>query len=388
MLRRNAIPISEEILEDFPCLGIVGPRQIGKTTLAHQISKNIDRECIYLDLESIEDAQKLSDPEAYLRNFENQLVIIDEVQRQKNLFPVLRSLIDRNRVPGRFILLGSASPELIRDSSETLAGRIAYLELEGISCSEFGWEKQDELWIKGGYPEPLLNVKNRFRWFENYLRTYLERDLPLLGLPANPTLSRKLMRMLSHIQGSTINYSNLSKSLEINYKTAQSYIDFLESAFLIRQLPSYSTNMKKRLVKAPKIYFRDSGLFHFFHSIETYTDLINHPMMGVSWEGFVIEQISSELIPPYEMYFYRTHHGAEVDLVISDGITPLASIEIKHGDTILPSFGNESAANDLGAKHRILIHSKSESKAWKNKNGWEICSLKYFIEEILPRITK
>ncbi len=380
MIDRLAQLLAVDILNDFPCLGITGPRQIGKTTLARILSESIDRPAIYLDLESTEDLQKLENAESYLRNFEEELVIIDEVQRMPSLFPLLRSLVDRNRKPGRFILLGSASSELIRETSESLAGRIAYMELSGIQCREFGWTELQEVWIKGGYPIPLVGNVNRSRWFENYLRSYVERDLPMLGLPAAPMLTNRLLYMLSHMQGNTLNYSNLSKSLGISDKTVKTYLDFLEASYLIRQLPAFHTNTKKRLVKAPKVFFRDSGLFHYLQRIHTFEDALTHPLLGASWEGFVVEQIAQAIPTDYQLSFYRNHQGDELDLVIERGGEAVALVEIKYGDQILPSRGNQNAAHDIGEIPRFLIHGKSNSSTWKNDSGWIICGLQHFIE--------
>jgi predicted AAA+ superfamily ATPase len=386
MVRRSAEQHAMDIMGDFPCLGIIGPRQIGKTTLALTLSKKVNKPVVYLDLESTEDLQKLENAETYLRSFEDSLIIIDEIQRMKSLFPLMRSVIDRKRTSGKFVILGSASPELIRESSESLAGRIAYLELGGITCYELGWERQNERWLKGGYPSPLLHIKNTTTWFENYIRTYVERDLPLLGLPASPNVSLRLIYMLSHLQGSTLNYSNLSRSLEITDKTVKSYLNFLEESFLIMQLPAYSTNSRKRLVKAPKVYFRDSGLFHYLQGVDSYESLLNNALIGSSWEGFVIEQINSAIGDNLKLFYYRTHKGQELDLVLTKAYKPLAVIEIKFGDKILPSSGNENAALDIGAPHKFLIHSKSGSQPWINKSGWNICSLQHFIEGVLQEL--
>lgn len=388
MIERLAKAFSLDILRDFPCLGITGPRQIGKTSLAQIISETSERPAIYLDLESTEDIQKLENAETFLRNFEEEQVIIDEVQRMPSLFPLLRSLIDRNRRPGRFILLGSASPKLIRETSESLAGRIAYLELGGIQCREIGWAGQQDVWIRGGYPIPLTGNVNRSRWFENYLRSYVERDLPMLGLPAAPMLTNRLLYMLAHMQGSTINYSNLAKSLGISDKTVKTYIDFLEASYLIRQLPAFHTNTKKRLVKAPKVFFRDSGLFHYLQRIHTFEDALTHPLLGASWEGFVIEQIAQAIPTDYQLSFYRNHQGDELDLIIERGNKAVALIEIKYGDQILPSRSNQNAADDIGEMKKYLLHSKADGPAWENASGWLICGLEHFIEAEIGMIMK
>lgn len=236
MIDRQASHRSIEILEAFPVLGLIGPRQIGKTTLALNIRSQI-KDAIYIDLESPADQNLLTNAEEFLTRNSDKLIIIDEVQRQKSLFPILRSVIDRNRRPGRFMLLGSASPELIRDASESLAGRIAYLEMSGLNVLEVG--NLNKLWLNGSFPDVFLNEKIKTIWYQNFIRTYLERDLPMLGFPADSNSSKRLWSMLAHLHGQTINYSMLAKSLEVSPKTVKSYVEFLEKAFLIRLLPSY-----------------------------------------------------------------------------------------------------------------------------------------------------
>lgn len=386
MLSRSDLTEALDALEDFPCVGILGARQIGKTTLAHQIAEKSNSEYVYLDLESPSDFEKLNQAEQFLTSVQDKLVIIDEIHRRKELFPLLRSLIDKNRRPGRFIILGSASPEVIRDSSESLAGRIAYIPLGGINIVEIGFDQMRDHWLYGGFPQPLLTIKNKQRWFANYITTYIERDLPMLGLPASPVETRRLWSMLSHFHGETLNYSALSKSLELTDKTVKSYIDFLDQAFMIRQLQPFHTNIKKRLVKSPKVYFRDSGLYHHFVGIKSFQDLIGHPKMGHSWEGYVVEQIQQLKNSDHDLYFYRTQQGAEVDLVIVKNSKPVAVIEIKHGDQVLPSRGNEVSAEDLEVKNRFIVHSKNSESDWTAKGDWKICSLQSFVEKHLSGI--
>lgn len=375
---------AKEILREFPVLGIIGPRQIGKTTLAASLRDLIDGASIYLDLESDEDAEILNNAEFFFRSNEDKCIIIDEVQRNKKLFPLLRSVIDRNRRNGRFILLGSASPDLIRDSSESLAGRIAYLELTGLNLLEF--KIQNELWLKGGYPIIHTQKPGRKRWFTNYVNTYIEKDLPLLGLTGQSTLVKRLTYMIGNLTGELLNYSTLSKSLELTVPTVKKYIEIMEGAFLIRRLMPFSMNAKKRLVKSPKIYFRDSGILNSLLNFTEVDQLMLYPKVGNLWESFVVEQIAQRAAGNLDLFFYRTSNGAETDLVLVNGITPVAVIEIKYGSQNSPSKGNIISANDLKAKHKFLVHSNTEAFTWKNNNGWTICSLQDFLENQLQSL--
>jgi hypothetical protein len=310
--------------------------------------------------------------------------VIDEVQRRKELFPLLRSVIDSNRKPGRFILLGSASPDLIRDSSESLAGRIAYYELTPLHILEI--KKQfsiDKLWINGGFPVAFTETIPRKLWTENFIRTYIERDLIQLGFPGNSLNARRLWIMLAHLHGNILNYSELSRSIELDVKTVMRYVQFLESAFLIRTIQPFFINIKKRLVKAPKVYLRDSGVLHYFLGIENKEELIGHPKMGASWEGFIIEQIISNLKTNRYVYFYRTHDGAELDLLIERGGIPVAGIEIKYGSNFTPSRGNTEAIQTLETKNNFIIVRENEDFIHKN---FRVCGIEIFLEKYLPEI--
>jgi predicted AAA+ superfamily ATPase len=367
-----------ELLHDFPCVALIGPRQVGKTTLAKNIQKQI-ASSLYLDLESISDSSRLDDAETYLVQNEEKLVVIDEVQRGKDLFPLLRSLIDRKRTPGRFLLLGSASPDLIRDSSESLAGRIIYIELTPITLPELPPDYSlQEIWMYGGFPEALLKQRRWATWMNDFIRTYFERDLPQLGFPASGSTGRRLWTMLSHYHGNIIQYSELGKSLGLSIPTIKSYIAFLEKAFLIRILEPYYSNVKKRLVKSPKVYIRDSGLLHFLLGVDSFEELNGHPKIGASWEGFVIEQILTFLPKTRHHYFYRTHDGAELDLVITKGDTPVACIEIKYGSDIRPTRGNTEAMNTLKTKKNFLISNKEED--YSHSSGFHVCGLRQFLQ--------
>lgn len=384
MIKRLGQQKIESLLKGFPAVAIIGPRQVGKTSLAKYISRNYPNS-IYLDMELKNDFFKLEDAETYLPQFENQLIIIDEVQRRKELFPVLRALIDRNRKVGRFLLLGSAAPDLIRDSSESLAGRIAYFELSPFLAKEILPEfKLKDLWFRGGFPDPFLNGNIWLDWMNNFVNTYFERDLPNLGFPADSITGKRLWLMLAHLHGNLITYSEIAKSLELSIHTVKKYIYFLENAFLIRTIQPFHTNIKKRLVKSPKVYIRDSGILHFLLGIESHEQLMGNPKMGASWESFVLEQIIP-LIPLNRQYFfYRTHDGSELDLVITKSGIPVCGIEIKYGSDPRLSRGNTEAFNTLKTVNNFVIVKNEEDYLLPTKT--KVCGLTIFLEKYLPKI--
>ncbi len=342
----------------FPAVAIVGPRQVGKTSLVHAIRSKLDRPSVYLDLENPDDLAKMANPSLFLDPLTDQTVILDEVQKLPSLFPILRGIIDRQRQPGRFILLGSASPDLIRDTSESLAGRIAYHELTPFYFDEIDAVADFQAhWFRGGFPPSLLAPEDEYArlWRQNFIQTYLERDLPLLGLKADPIMTGRLWRMIAHLSGSLLNMELLSGSLGIHGTTVKKYIDFFESAYLVRRLPPYFNNLKKRLVKTPKIYIRDTGILHQLLGVTSPFHLAGHPMLGASWETYVIEQVAAILPDWAAMYFYRTHHGNEVDIVITRGDKPEILIEVKYSTTPKPSKGFYIAQSDLGTTKQFVI---------------------------------
>ncbi len=372
ILKRYITDYVRQRLSETPVVALTGPRQVGKTTLAKYILNSLEETAIYLDLESDEDLNKLSDPERYLIAREDKLVAIDEVQRMPELFPVLRSVIDRKRVNGRFMLLGSASPELLAKSAETLAGRIAYIEVNPFNYEEVrgvvSWQK---LWLRGGYPDPLLHGTDTasFANRTDLIKTYLERDLPMLGLPSGSVpLSRNLLRMLGHMHGNLLQYSELSRSLGAHINTIKNIIGYFENAFLIRLLQPWHFNISKRLVKSPKVFIRDSGIFHALSGIENEEELEGFSQKGASWEGFVIQQIISVLKPAMECYFYRTQDGSELDLLLVKGSRPVLGIEIKSTNAPKLNRGNTIAAEDLGAIP-LLIVTPSVSEDYELKQG-------------------
>jgi predicted AAA+ superfamily ATPase len=334
MFFRQLVTKLNRLAKQFPVLAITGSRQIGKSTLARMYAEAVGKELVFYDLENPSDHFALENQTtSLLESHSKQLVVIDEVQRMKSLFPVLRYLVDKDRTALRFLLLGSASPELIRDSSESLAGRIAYAELSGFLPSEIGLENWDRLWFRGGYPLAYLQDDDVLRkdWLENYLNTYVQRDLPLLGMPAEPGVTLRLMFMLAHVNGQVLNMSNIARSLGLSVNTIKTYLYFLENAGIIRLLQPWFVNSGKRLVKNPKLYFRDSGLLHYLLGIRSRQDLNRHPGCGASFEGFIIEKTLSDVQLTAQPYFYAEHSGGEIDLLLVDGIDVIQTIEIKLG---------------------------------------------------------
>ncbi len=363
-------------------MAIIGPRQVGKTSMAKQIRKDYP-DSLYLDMELQSDYLKLEDAETYLAQFSDRLIVIDEVQRRKELFPVLRALIDMNRKPGRFLLLGSAAPDLIRDSSESLAGRIAYYELSPFILKEIQPQYGiNDLWFRGGFPDPFLNKNIWTDWMNNFVNTYFERDLPALGFPADSITGKRLWLMLAHIHGNLIKYSELAKSLELSVNTIKKYVQFLENAFLIRTIRPFHANIKKRLVKSPKIYIRDSGILHYLLGIDQYEQLTGNPKMGASWEGFVIEQLMPLIPLNRQVFFYRTHDGAELDMVISKGGIPVSGIEIKYGSDVRLSRGNTQAIQILQTTNNFVLVKDKEDYAISKR--LRVCDVNTFADKYLP----
>ena len=316
-------------LQTNPAVALLGARQVGKTTIAGMIRQHFPK-TIYLDLERPADLNKLSDPEAFFKQFGDHLICLDEIQRVPDIFPVLRGVIDRGQRNSQFLILGSASRDLLKQSSESLAGRISYIEVTPFNYLEVpSLFKTEEHWLKGGYPRSLLTQDNEssFQWREDYIRTFLERDIPLLGFHIPAATLGRLWRMLAHSHGQILNASKLADSMGVSSHTIRKYIDLLEQTFLVRVLAPYFSNIKKRLVKSPKVYIRDSGILHALLDIETMEDLFSHPVYGASFEGFIIENILAGL-PRWQPFYFRTSNGAEIDLILKKGDKTIA-IEIK-----------------------------------------------------------
>lgn len=365
-------------IQNFPVTGLIGPRQVGKTTLARTASYTSD--AIYLDLEKNSDLNKIEDPELFFTEYKDKTIILDEIQHVPDLFPLIRSMVDENRRPGKFIILGSASPELLRQSSESLAGRINYLEMTPLNLLEINPEDQNRLWLFGGFPEPFLKDLKRFttEWYKSFIASYVQRDLPNYGLPADPSLTRRLLMMIASSNGGVLNYSTFAKSLGLTNPTIKTYLSFLIEAFLVRELPSWHRNLKKRLVKSPKLFFRDTGMLHHLQGISSLDNLFGNIVLGGSWETFVINQISTVLNSEDEMYFYRTQDGAEIDLLIRRNDQWLAAAEIKFSSAPILTRGTYIAMEDLEIPMLHVIVPKDEN--YPLAKNVRVIGLKGFLE--------
>ena len=348
-----------ECLADFPAVAILGPRQAGKSTLAKQIVAEVG-EAIYLDLEKPSDLRKLSEHEIFFRSHKDKLVCLDEIQRAQELFAVLRSIIDEHERNGQFLILGSASRDLIRQSSESLAGRLAHLELMPLDFAEIrSLGDEEEMlrrsWLRGGFPRSFLardDVRS-FVWRENFIRTFLERDIPQLGFQIPAESIRRLWQMCAHSHGQLLNASRLGEALGVSHTTVRAYIDLLRQTFMVRVLLPLETNLKKRLIKSPKLYIRDSGILHALLEIESFDQLLGHPVYGASWEGFALETILA-LLPNWQAGFYRTAAGAELDLVLKRGERRFA-VEFKASAAPQLSRGFWTAIEDLALEKTWVI---------------------------------
>ena len=373
MIQRHLQPQLISLLADYPAVALLGPRQVGKTTLALKVADAVNS--IYLDLESAADRAKLADPELYLADHEDKLVILDEVHRVPELFQSLRGLIDRGRRKGkragRFLLLGSASIDLLKQSGETLAGRIAYLELPTLGVLEIDVDKQDDLWIRGGFPDSYLAAEDAtsIAWRQNFIRTYLERDVPQLGPRIAAETLRRFWVMLAHTQGGLHNAASLARGLDVDGKTIAKYLDLMVDLLLVRRLTPWHRNIGKRLVKSPKIFVRDSGVTHALLGLGSKEDVLGHPVVGHSWEGFVIENLIS--VSPFgtEASFYRASGGAEIDLILAlPGREPWA-IEIKRSLEPRLSKGFHHACADIRPEAKFVVYPGGER--FKMSNGVE-----------------
>ena len=365
MFKRHLQSLLGEELQFSPAVALLGPRQVGKTTLALEVARNIPH--VYLDLESDRDRGKLAQPELYLESHLDKLVILDEVHRAPGLFPVLRGLIDQarrsGRASGQYLLLGSASLDVLHQSGETLAGRIAYLELGPLNVLETGQGALDDLWLRGGFPQSLTAPSDArsLRWRENFIRTYLERDIPQFGPRIAAETLRRFWTMLAHHQGGMLNVAQLARNLGVDVKTAQSYIDLLCDLLLVRRLAPWHTNTGKRLVKAPKVYVRDSGLVHALLNIESKESLLSHMVVGASWEGYCIETLLACAPAGVTGYFYRTSGGAEIDLLLVWPGGELWAIEIKRSSAPKVERGFHSACDDLKPSQKWVVYPGQET---------------------------
>ncbi|MFC3417153.1 ATP-binding protein [Algoriphagus hitonicola] len=372
MIHRTLENRLKQALKSMPVVVILGPRQVGKTTLALEFAKPLlEKPVHYLDLELDSDLAKLDDPESYLRRFNNQLLVIDEVQRKADLFRIIRSLVDirkRNgEKAGHFLLLGSVSKDLLQQSSETLAGRIRYLELTPFAFQELYQEEQlgfnpEKLWFRGGFPDSYLAESDQesWNWRHDFITTYVEKDIPLFGPQVSATRMKRFWTMLAHFHGQQANLSDIGKSLEVSHTTARTYLDTLQDFFMIRKLQPWAGNTKKRLVKSPKIYIRDSGLLHNLLSIHSFDQLLGHPILGTSWEGFVVENILNSISNQWTASYYRSSNQTEIDLILEKGHREVWAIEIKRSIAPSLSAGFHKACEDIGATRKMVIYSGTE----------------------------
>lgn len=364
MIDRILSPQLSDAVAHSPAVALLGPRQVGKTTLALEVGRHYH--ALYLDLESERDLAKLAQPELYLADHQDKLVILDEVHRVPGLFPVLRGLIDQGRRAGRrsgqYLLLGSASLDLLKQSGETLAGRITYLELAPFNMLETRKLPADDLWVRGGFPESLLasDATRSLRWRQDFIRTYLERDIPQFGPRIAAETLRRFWGMLAHHQGGLLNTAQFARNLGVDIKTAGSYLDLLVDLLLVRRLPPWHANLGKRLVKSPKVYVRDSGLVHALLNISDKEALLAHPVVGQSWECFVIENLLVCAATKAQGYFYRTSGGAEIDLLLLWPDGNLWAIEIKRSLSPKVERGFHTACADLVPARKFIVYPGTE----------------------------
>ena len=370
MIYRLAEARISDLLTRFPAVAVLGPRQVGKTTLARRLVEELGAAAVYLDLELPSHRAKLSDPELYFSSQEDRLVVLDEIQRMPGLFEVLRGVIDERRRQGRrhrqFLLLGSASIDLLQQSSETLAGRIAYSELTPLLAEEVATKKRgdwDRLWLRGGFPDSFLAADEAasVEWREEFIGTYLERDIPLLGPRIPAETLRRFWTMLAHEQGTLLNAASVAGAIGVSGQTVGRYLDLMVDLLLVRRLPPWSKNAGKRLVRSPKVYVRDSGLVHALLGLRDLDAVLGHPVTGGSWEGFVIENLLAAAPSGTSACFYRTAVGAEIDLVLDLPPKERWAIEIKRSSAPVLSKGFYLGCGDIKATRRMVVHAGEDT---------------------------
>ena len=386
IIRKRYIDEINQLANYFPVIGILGARQVGKTTLAKEMMKMFEKKVIYLDLEKPSDIAKITEPELYFNLNKELCIIIDEVQLRPELFAVIRSSVDEYRVPLRFIILGSASPEIIRQTSQSLAGRVSYVFMHPFSLSELNNADRIKHHFRGGFPGSYLapNDKISKRWLDDFILTFIERDLPLLGLSASPNLTRRLWEMLAWQNGNLLNSSMLGNSLGLTHHTIRKYIDFIEGAFMLKTIMPFHVNLNKRLVKTPKVYFTDTGILHRMLRIENYDQLRGMSVLGGSFEAYVLQQLLIHKSSDTEIYFYRTHTGTEIDFVLTQSSKPLCAIEVKFTSAPKPTKGLRQGIEDLQTKNNYIIIPESE--VYPIAENIQVAGIHPFITQILPRL--
>lgn len=382
LIRNKYLQSIHSSLRQFPIVALLGPRQCGKTTLAREVANTQTAARLsrlnYFDLEDSEDLARLEDPKLALSSLSG-LVVIDEIQRMPGLFKTLRVLADRQDSTTKFLILGSASRDLIQQSSESLAGRVCYVEITPFQMAELPSSDNSCLWLRGGFPKSFYasSEQESWIWRNEYIRTYLEQDLPNLGVRIPPMHIRRFWMMLSHFHGQIFNASQLASSLDISDHTVKRYLDILTGTFMVRQLQPWFENTKKRQIKSPKIYFRDSGIFHFLQGIQNHESLLTNPKLGASWEGFALEQVIYKLrATPEEAYFWGVHGAGELDLLIVKGGKRIG-FEIKHTSSPTLTHSIKSAIDELNLDQFFVIFNGS--KKFQMADKVVACPLPEFI---------
>lgn len=380
-VERQVSGVLRDRLDQYPVVAILGPRQCGKSTMAKQLLSRFPQS-VYLDLEIPSDLSRLDDAEAFLRAHQDRLVCLDEIQRTPEIFPLIRGLTDRTRRPGQILVLGSASPDLLKQSSESLAGRISYLDLTPFLIAEAGAEHTRTHWLRGGFPDSYLAASDErsFVWRQDFIRTYLERDIPSLGFNISTQTIQRLWQMLAHSSGQVFNQSKLAESLGVSAPTVKSYMEILEKTYMARVLHPLFSNVKKRLVKRPKVYLRDTGILHALLDIRSEHDLFGHPVYGNSWESYALEQTCSSL-PEWRPSFYRTEKGAEIDLILERGRRRIA-VEFKASSAPKPARGLYHAMKDLEISDAYLVAPLPDETTYPAREGVTVTTVAQLPEQI------
>lgn len=385
MLQRNLHAHISKLLKQFPAVAILGPRQVGKTTLAKQLAAVAKKETLYIDLEKQKDRLLLSDIDTFLEEHKNKCIIMDEVQTMPEVFTALRPAIDEYRKAGRFILLGSASPKLVKGVSESLAGRISYSQLTPFMYNEIAPKiPMQKHWFRGGFPNSVLakNDSQSVQWIEDFIETYIQRDMSFIfNADINSRIMRYLWSMIANRQGSIWNAEEYARALGVSAPTVIKYVDFLEGAYLVRRLHPFFINVNKRLVKAPKVYIRDSGLLHQLCDINSINALKKNTIIGSSWEGYVIEEICKAISKDIQPFYYRTQAGTECDLVLVKGLTVQACIEIKYSNSPALTKGFFESIKDLKPKKSFVITPASHT--YKLKETIIVTTLKEYLNNFI-----